>query len=63
MYTGKRRSFKVTPGKLEDLQESLVEMRETLVKGGKPIYRRLVEVKKILGKIRETLRKNRKEEN
>ena len=34
MYTGKRRSFKVTPGKLEELRVSLVEMRETPAKGG-----------------------------
>lgn len=34
MYTGKRRSFKVKPGKLEGLRESLVEMRGTPKKGG-----------------------------
>lgn len=34
MYTRKRRSFKVTPGKLEELQERLVEMRGTPAKGG-----------------------------
>ena len=34
VYTRKRRSFKVTPGKLEELRVSLVEMRETPAKGG-----------------------------
>ena len=34
MYTKKRRSFKVTPGKLEELWERLVEMRGTPKKGG-----------------------------
>ena len=34
MYTRKRRSFKVTPGKLEELRVSLVEMRGTPAKGG-----------------------------
>ena len=34
MYTRKRRSFKVTPGKLEELWERLVEMRGTPKKGG-----------------------------
>ena len=34
MYTGKTRSFKVTPGKLEELQERLVEMRGTPAKSG-----------------------------
>ena len=33
MYTRKRRSFKVTPGKLEELWERLVEMRGTPKKG------------------------------
>lgn len=34
MYTRKRRSFKTTPGKREDLRERLVEMREPPAKGG-----------------------------
>lgn len=34
VYTRKRRSFKVTPGKLEELRVSLVEMREKPAKGG-----------------------------
>ena len=34
MYTRKRRNFKVTPGKLEGLRVSPVEMRETPAKGG-----------------------------
>lgn len=40
MYTGKRRSFKVTPGKLEELQERLVEMIGTPAKGGETPERR-----------------------
>lgn len=33
VYTGKSRSFKVTPGKREELRERLVEMRGTPAKG------------------------------
>ena len=40
MYTRKRISFKVTPGKREDLQEKLVETRETLEKGKETLRRR-----------------------
>lgn len=36
MYTRKRRSFKVTPGKLEELWERLVEMRGTPEIRGEP---------------------------
>lgn len=41
MYTRKRISFKVTPGKREDLQEKLVETRETLEKGKETLRREL----------------------
>ncbi|MFQ6878802.1 MAG: hypothetical protein ACLRS1_03320 [Oscillospiraceae bacterium] len=37
MYTRKRRRFKVTPGKLEELRVNLVEMRETPAKGGETL--------------------------
>ena len=40
MYTRKRRSFKVTPGKLEELWERLVEMRGTPKKGGETLEKR-----------------------
>lgn len=40
VYTGKRRSFKVTPGKRENLRERLVEMRRTPRKGGETRERR-----------------------
>lgn len=40
VYTRKRRSFKVTPGKLEELWERLVEMRGTPKKGGETPERR-----------------------
>ena len=40
VYTRKRKSFNVTPGKLESLRESLVEMRETPKRRGEPEHRK-----------------------
>ncbi len=59
VYTRKRRSFKVTSRKLEDLRESLVEVRETPAKGGKSLERRRGESELLNSALFQTLLDNK----